>query len=175
MSLRDRLSWWRRRRWLPPSRDPVEALDIIYKSMQDSYQEQPQPQVLALALALALTLALAQDSSAKQLTRDEPSVPDLSMRILMEGGEGTAAALFWDSFLTGELPEWNHRSHLRAGFFTLLDSLPQGQGVFKTAKVFLDHLKRLKELKPERFRDTEHRTMTIFWLYNLQGAILVHK
>lgn len=88
-----------------------EALDIVHTSVQDSYQKEPQ------------TKAPAQDSSAKQLAWDEPSVADLTACILREGKEEIAAISFWESSLTGDLPEWNHRSHLRARFLILLDSL----------------------------------------------------
>jgi hypothetical protein len=138
-----------------------EALDIIHTSIQSGHRDEP--------------LRKAKELESKNPAREQSSEADLTARIVKEGGEEADATNFWDQFLTGEIPEWNHRSHLRAGYFILLDTLLQGKRIFETAEIFLDHLRRLKELKPDRFRNTEHRTMTIFWLYNLQLAILEHK
>jgi ubiquitin carboxyl-terminal hydrolase L3 len=57
----------------------------------------------------------------------------------------------------------------------LLNTLQSGGGIFECADTFLEHLQRLKEARPDRFRNTEHRTMTIFWLYHLQLAVLNFK
>ena len=138
-----------------------EALDMIHTSIQSGHKNEP--------------TSKAKKDASKESVQEQSSEAGLIARIMEEGHEEVNATTFWNDFLTGEIPEWNHRSHLRAGYIILLDTLLQGQGIFETAEIFLDHLKRLKDLKPDRFRNTEHRTMTIFWLYNLQLAILEHK
>ncbi|QDS69565.1 hypothetical protein FKW77_008040 [Venturia effusa] len=124
-----------------------ETPDIIHTSIQRSNHEKTQPKSVVQACSV------------------EQQVAEWNNRQLA----------FGSPFATGELLDWSHRERLRAGYFLLLDNLLQGRGVFETAEIFLDHFQRLKELNPERTRDTEHRTMSIFWLYMLQGAILTHK
>jgi hypothetical protein len=114
--------------------------------------------------------------SGKMLSKTStPSEADLISRIEEEGDNEPDAGTFWKAFLLGDIPEWNHRSYLRAGYHILLETLKDGKGIFETADTFLDHLKKLKESKPEHFRNTEHRSTTIFWLYHLQLAILSFK
>lgn len=138
-----------------------DALDVIHTTIHSDKKSGPNPKV--------------ENILTKNSVHDQPSQTDLVARILKEGREEASATIFWNDFLSGKILEWNHRSHLRAGYIILLDTLLQGKGIFETAEIFLDHLRRLKELKPDRFRNTEHRTMTMFWLYNLQLAILTHK
>ena len=106
---------------------------------------------------------------------DIPSEADLVARIEQERNNDLTGDDFWSAFLSGQIAQWNHRSHLRAGYVLLLDSLMANQGLLECAEVFLEHLQRLKGVAPDRFRNTEHRTMTIFWLYNVRLAILNFK
>jgi hypothetical protein len=116
-----------------------------------------------------------KDTPSSVPTAESPPESELVARISKEGMGETDADTFWAAFLSSDIPEWNHRTHLRAGYIALLETLKEGKGIFDAAEMFLDHLRRLKEAKPERFRNTEHRTMTIFWLYFLQLAILDFK
>jgi hypothetical protein len=100
-----------------------------------------------------------------------PSDSELIARIEREGVDETDADTFWKAFLMNDILEFNHRTHLRAGYITLLDTFKEGRGIFDAAEIFLEHLRRLKEAEPGRFYNTEHRTMTVFWLYHLQHAI----
>jgi hypothetical protein len=100
-----------------------------------------------------------------------PSHSELVTRIMTDGVEDIDADVFWKAFLACEIQDWNHRTHLRAGYIALLEAVKEGKGIFNPADTFLDHLKRLKEANPERFRNTENRTITVFWLYHLQLAI----
>ena len=104
-----------------------------------------------------------------------PSEADLIRRIELEQNNDLAGDEFWDAFVMGTITEWNHRSHLKAGYILLLEYIEAGEGILACAETFLSHLKRLKDAAPDRFRNTEHRTMTIFWLHNLQLAILSFK
>ncbi|KAH7026093.1 uncharacterized protein B0I36DRAFT_153720 [Microdochium trichocladiopsis] len=80
------------------------------------------------------------------------------------------AHVFWREFLDGTLPAWNHASHLQAGYLVLLECLTSGKGVFESADAFLQHLARLRDRQPDRFRNTAHVTMTVFWLLQLHLA-----
>ncbi|KAL4873933.1 hypothetical protein BDV12DRAFT_350 [Aspergillus spectabilis] len=97
--------------------------------------------------------------------------------LIKKGGDEDKldAQSFWASFLNAELQTWGHRSHLKAGYIIVLESAARGESIFTTADIFITHLKRLKETHPDRFRNTEHRTMTIFWLVQLQLAIWNYK
>ncbi|KAL2817260.1 P-loop containing nucleoside triphosphate hydrolase protein [Aspergillus cavernicola] len=104
------------------------------------------------------------------------SEEELKALIDMEGNDDNIKPeSFWLSFLSADLPAWDHRSHLKAGYFIVLDDAAKGDSIFTTADKFITHIKRLKETHPDRFRNTEHQTMTIFWLLQLQLAIWNYK
>ncbi|ATY67367.1 ARF-like GTPase ARLP2 [Cordyceps militaris] len=79
---------------------------------------------------------------------------------------------FWHAFGDGSLAPWDHYNHLKSGFFVLIEAFEQGRGVLDAAETFIGHLERLRKGNPERFRNTTHRTMTIFWLAQLHVAAL---
>ena len=66
---------------------------------------------------------------------------------------------FWESFLHGDLPAWDHFTHLRAGFFVMFDCFAKGCNIFQCSDGFMDHLARLRAKNPERFRNTAHRSV----------------
>ncbi|CAI7583629.1 unnamed protein product [Penicillium glandicola] len=113
----------------------------------------------------------------KQIQKEQISEDhDFTVRIENEGARDTMdPQQFWHSFLSADLTGWDHRSHLKSGFIIALESIKEGKDVFDMAETFLGHLKRLRTMKPDHFRNTEHRTMTIFWLVQLQNAILKYK
>ncbi|KJZ79242.1 hypothetical protein HIM_01393 [Hirsutella minnesotensis 3608] len=82
--------------------------------------------------------------------------------------------LFWQSVENGEIV-WNHYNHLKAGYFIMIDGFAVGKGGFESASVFIKQLKRLSELYPQRFSKKAHRTMTTFWMHQLQAASLKYK
>ncbi|KAF2433457.1 hypothetical protein EJ08DRAFT_607112 [Tothia fuscella] len=124
------------------------------------------------------------DGSIQPKTR-EPVLPHpelsehshdaLIARAREEGLDEDSVESFWNSFLQCNMAEWNHRCQLRAGYIILLQSLGDGKDVLHAANVFLGHTQKLRNIDPERFRNTVHRTMTIFWLYQLQLAIFNFK
>ena len=79
-------------------------------------------------------------------------------------------AAFWQDFTAARIPAWNHYTHLRAGYIILLEQTELGNVIFAAADAFATHLVRLQTTAPERFRNTSHRTMTIFWLSRLESA-----
>ncbi|KAM0549767.1 hypothetical protein ACHAPJ_009205 [Fusarium lateritium] len=72
--------------------------------------------------------------------------------------------------MDGSLSSWDHYTHLRAGYFVMHDCFSRGLGLLECANEFMAHLNRLREGNPERFRNTAHKTMTIFWLHQIQIA-----
>lgn len=83
---------------------------------------------------------------------------DFKVRIEEEGSrDHMDSQKFWHSFLGANLTNWDHRSHLKSGFIVTLESIKEGKNVFDMAETFLGHLKRLRTMKPDLFRNTEHR------------------
>ena len=78
--------------------------------------------------------------------------------------------MFWRTFLTAKIHLWDHYAHLRAGYFILLEQLEKENDVFAAAEDFLEHLARLRTRRPDKFKNTAHRTMTTFWLIQLKRA-----
>jgi hypothetical protein len=136
--------------------DLIESIEATIDNYEKNWQKQE---------PLSLTAPVAE----------RPSSSELVERILKDGIGEVDASAFWSAFLTCEIQEWNHRTHVRAGYVSLLETFKERKGIFDAAEIFLGHLRRLKEVDPGRFRNTEHRTMTVFWLYHLQLAILDFK
>lgn len=80
--------------------------------------------------------------------------------------------LFWEQWLTSDIEVWDHYTYLKAGYFVLLDNLAAGRTVLGSSEEFLGQLARLQKANSEKVRYTDHKTMTIFWLAQLQQAIL---
>ncbi|CAJ0541337.1 Ff.00g080000.m01.CDS01 [Fusarium sp. VM40] len=118
----------------------------------------------------------AQDTKAEIEKRGKgPSQDELLNQIRKANAESVDAGTFWKSFTDGSLESWDHYTHLRAGFFVMHDSFAQGLGLLECADAFLAHLNRLREGNPERFRNTAHKTMTIFWLHQIQVAAIEYQ
>ena len=82
----------------------------------------------------------------------------LKVRIEKEGSEDDMdPQQFWHSFLNADLRGWDHRSNLKSGFIVTLESIKEGKNVFDMAETFLGHIRRLRTMKPDHFRNTEHR------------------
>ncbi|KAK2594500.1 hypothetical protein QQS21_007781 [Conoideocrella luteorostrata] len=64
---------------------------------------------------------------------------------------------FWDDFLHAEPLIWDHYSHLKAGYFTLIEGAARGLGVRKCADMFLGHLDTLQSRNRDRFSNTAHQ------------------
>lgn len=95
----------------------------------------------------------------KQSQKEEASDDhNLKVRIEKEGSEDNMdPRQFWHSFLSADLTGWDHRSHLKSGFIITLESIKEGKNVFDMAETFLGHIRRLRTMKPDLFRNTEHR------------------
>lgn len=78
--------------------------------------------------------------------------------------------VFWNNFLTADLPTWDHYTHLRAGYFVVLEQTLLGADILGCADEFVKHLERLHTTRPDVFRNTTHRTMTVFWLAQILHA-----
>ncbi|KAF5531517.1 ubiquitin thiolesterase L3 [Fusarium phyllophilum] len=118
----------------------------------------------------------AKDTKAEiELREKGPGEEELRNKIRTANAESADANTFWESFLDGSLEAWDHYTHLRAGFFIMHDCFGKGVGVLECADEFMTHLNRLREGNPERFRNTAHKTMTIFWLHQIQVAAIEYQ
>ena len=99
---------------------------------------------------------LRDAKSSKPLGVQEPAPPkapspeESKRRAEVANSTASNTGMFWQSFLQSDLLVWDHYNHLRAGYFILIDTLANGDGVLQCAETFLGHLERLKSLKPER-------------------------
>lgn len=91
------------------------------------------------------------------IVQAEPTTKQLLEQIEHLARDSQNANIFWESFLSGELPVWNHYNHLQAGYFVILNQLRDGLDIFDYADEFMKHLQRLHESNPGRFRNTTHR------------------
>ncbi|KKK16187.1 hypothetical protein P175DRAFT_0260135 [Aspergillus ochraceoroseus IBT 24754] len=158
--------------------------DICYKILDHKLSAKTGEGLNELLVELHNTMSTSELNSRRQLKsvsnpnvhQDALSREQLKSLIEKEGREDTIdAQAFWISFLEADLSAWDHRSHLKAGYIIAVESAGKGESIFTTADTFIAHLKRLKEMQPDKFRNTEHRTMTIFWLVQLQLAIWNYK
>ncbi|RBR14549.1 hypothetical protein FVER53590_06697 [Fusarium verticillioides] len=117
-----------------------------------------------------------KDTKAEIEMRERgPGEEELRNKIRTANAQSVDANTFWESFLDGSLEAWDHYTHLRAGFFIIHDCFGKGVGLLECADEFMKHLNRLREGNPERFRNTAHKTMTIFWLHQIQVAAIEYQ
>jgi hypothetical protein len=74
-----------------------------------------------------------------------------------DGASEIGVEEFWDQFFSATLPQLDHRTRLRAGFLIILETLNRTEDISNAAEIFLSHLRRLKNARPERFQNNEHR------------------
>ncbi|GAB1205122.1 hypothetical protein APSETT445_003792 [Aspergillus pseudonomiae] len=60
---------------------------------------------------------------------------------------------FWDSFVTGDIPVWDHHAHLKVTYIVVLEYVKRRQSTFAMADVIIAHLRRLQNSLPEKFRN----------------------
>ncbi|OAA80362.1 ARF-like GTPase ARLP2 [Akanthomyces lecanii RCEF 1005] len=99
-----------------------------------------------------------------------PSASDVERAKTMTDADEKNMESFWSAFEDESLAPWDHYNHLKAGFFVLIETFEQGGAILDAAETFVGHLDRLRTANPELFRDESHRTMTTFWLAQLQVA-----
>lgn len=85
---------------------------------------------------------------------EKPSDEVLRQRV--EQADIQPAHGFWEAFSSAEMTTWDHLDHLQAGYLVLLDSLQQKHGLLKCSATFLSHLARLRETKPDVFKNSAH-------------------
>ncbi|OGM49664.1 ADP-ribosylation factor [Aspergillus bombycis] len=109
---------------------------------------------------------------APDIPEDTVSSPSQSEPIDKRASQDLVnAQAFWDSFVTGDIPVWDHHAHLKVTYIVVLEYMKRRQSTFAMADVILAHLRRLRNSQPEKFGNRVHRTMTIFWILQLQIAI----
>lgn len=97
----------------------------------------------------------------------EKSLSDEVLRARLELVQSPSSNLtdvdqFWDNFMQAELTSWSHVDHLEAGYLVLLRAIEEGHGMLKSASIFLEHLARLKDARPDIFRNTAHLYVSCF-------------
>ncbi|KAF2814855.1 P-loop containing nucleoside triphosphate hydrolase protein, partial [Mytilinidion resinicola] len=108
-------------------------------------------------------------------TTEMPTDEELRARIGSEGLTDISAGEFWKLLSTAQLPAWDHRSHLKAGYLIYLDILSKMGSIWDAVEIFLQQLEQLRNSNPQRFTNTQHRTMTIFWLHHIRLAIVRYR
>ncbi|KAK7420520.1 hypothetical protein QQX98_002718 [Neonectria punicea] len=137
-------------------------LDSVMKKIRQTLRQVPEP---------------AQETTKVQVKELEqgPSEQELVEQINKASAESTEPDQFWEDFVQGNLDSWDHYAHLRAGYFVMFEGLSRGSTLLDCASLFLSRLKDLRLQNPDKFRNTAHRTMTIFWLYQLQLASVAYQ
>ncbi|PGH03361.1 hypothetical protein GX51_04092 [Blastomyces parvus] len=144
-----------------------------------------QTDILLTRLARAATMeekAIRDSPMKKTAPAPVPNLnpPKLSREELLlkiESGSKDANSLlgpdeFMRQLVSGGLEKWDHQSHLRAGFLTLTECILRENVVFDAADLFLQRLDMMLKAAPGKFRNTSHRTLTIFWLNQIYVAML---
>lgn len=105
-------------------------------------------------------------------TKPNPGLSADQLRALIEkqNGEDPDTDLepveFFRQMESGALERWDHRAHLRAGFYVLVEHLRAGHGLWDAAEDFLGKLENMlandskkaeEEKREKRFRNTVHR------------------
>ncbi|KAL5356111.1 hypothetical protein BJX96DRAFT_185593 [Aspergillus floccosus] len=80
---------------------------------------------------------------------------------------------FLGQMIAGTLSTWDHMCHLRAGFLCLMESIMEEDVVFAAAELFLQRLDAMLRASPGKFRNTFHRTLTIFWMHRIHLQMLL--
>ena len=101
-----------------------------------------------------------------------PTKAELIERIKLSSDAAESPEEFWVNFQEARLSLWDHYTHLRAGYFVIIEERSKGKNILEIGEEFVKHIDRLRTTNPDKFRNTTHRTMTIFWLIQLQAATL---
>ncbi|KAF7549731.1 hypothetical protein G7Z17_g6186 [Cylindrodendrum hubeiense] len=139
-----------------------DQLYDVMKEIRQTLKQGPQP------------VAKFTKVQVEQLEKG-PSEQELTERVYKASTESVDPDRFWTTFVEGGLDTWDHYAHLRAGYFVLFEGLSRGSSLLTCANDFLARLKELRLNHPEKFRNTAHRTMTIFWLYQIQFAAVTYQ
>ncbi|RPA99056.1 hypothetical protein L873DRAFT_971560 [Choiromyces venosus 120613-1] len=94
---------------------------------------------------------------------------------------GATPERFFGMMESANLPLWDHRAHVRGGFYVLITGLGSGLSLWDTVEDFLNILDKMLatdaaraqvEGTEKKFRNTVHRTMTTFYLHSIYLSIL---
>lgn len=97
---------------------------------------------------------LESDQQRDQVLLQKPSDEVLRQRV--ERADIKPAHEFWKAFSSAGMTTWDHLDHLQAGYLVLVDSVQQKHGLLKCSVTFLSHLTRLRETKPDVFKNSAH-------------------
>jgi hypothetical protein len=99
----------------------------------------------------------AEGKEVKLAIPAPPTRDELIERVKKAASDISSHDVFWKEFLSAEIPAWDHYTHLRAGYFVMLEGLSVGSSIMDCAEDFIEHLGRLRAAHPDRFRNTTHR------------------
>ncbi|KAJ6443185.1 ARF-like GTPase ARLP2, atypical [Purpureocillium lavendulum] len=134
-------------------------LHVILEHVQEALLHGPPPN----------PVPMEESRTAEKLPR--PDLDKLKRQAQqMIDADTLSADKFWCLFETGDLPAWNHYSHLRAGFFILVQGASSDMTLSDCAEKFINHLDRLRESDSDRFPNVINRTLTLFWLLQLHQS-----
>ncbi|CUS13823.1 unnamed protein product [Tuber aestivum] len=94
---------------------------------------------------------------------------------------GFAPERFFEMMESASLHVWDHRAHVRGGFYVLMKCLGSGLGLWDAVEDFLNVLDKMLatdaaraqvEGTERKFRNTVHRTMTTFYLHSIYLSML---
>ena len=92
------------------------------------------------------------------IPEDTISSPGLSKPIEKQTSQGSVnAQAFWNSFVTGDIPVWDHHVHLKVTYILVLEYTKRKRSTFAMANTMFAHLKRLRNSQAEKFKNRPHR------------------
>ncbi|KAE8363160.1 hypothetical protein BDV27DRAFT_159065 [Aspergillus caelatus] len=145
-----------------------EILHQLHSSANLLLRTRPKPQPQPRAEPV-------RDSEPKvvpDIPEDTISSPSQSKPIDNQTSQGSVnPQAFWNSFVTGDIPVWDHHTHLKVTYILVLEYTKRKRSTFAMADTMFAHLRRLRNCQPEKFKNRPHRTMTTFWILQLQIAI----
>ncbi|KAE8321175.1 P-loop containing nucleoside triphosphate hydrolase protein [Aspergillus sergii] len=99
-----------------------------------------------------------EPNPAPEIAEDTVSSPRLSKPIDRKASQNSVnAQTFWNSFVTGDIPVWDHHVHLKVTYILVLEYVKQRRSTFAMADTMIAHLRRLRNSQPEKFGNREHR------------------
>jgi len=138
--------------YLSATKSSDAELHVILDRVQESLRRGPKPRAAIPTWNESRPAAKRPRADLDDLKRQARQMID---------ADGASADEFWQSLERGDVQEWNHYSHLRAGFFALVEGATSSMTLFDCADVLISKVKYLEALKPDHsFHDATHRQVT---------------
>lgn len=137
---------------------PLPGLDALNHTRTDEVLSEI-GKVLQQQEATPRAAGRNENSATGAVAAISPSEEDLRLAVeeALARLQPQPAEAFWKDFLEGTLASWDHAAHLRAGLGVILQVYLKPRGLFAWTDEFMGHLDRLREARPDLFRNTAHR------------------